>query len=449
MIFPNWFLVYRLSLKQMKKLDFFTVMKLTGFPIDEAISVFNAISLEANFLEWQNLQREIIVDYHLRNNDFYKTHLKNWKGAWDDIPIITKNDLQGDHLSKIPNNGIKNPYLLKTSGSSGHPLTIVKDRLCHALAWVNIAENYALAGVNLSDSQARFYGIPLGGMANFKELLKDWLANRVRFPVFNLDDKTLEKWSMRFKHHSFKYLYGYTNSMVAFATYFHKNGMVLKDICPSLVSCIITAEVCSDIDREILEKGFGVPVFNEYGASEISIIGFKSNADWLVSSKLVYVEVVDEDDRPLPDGQRGRLLCTSLFNKGTPLIRYEVGDIASIRHENDKTYITKLSGRTSDMIILPSGRKVPGLTFYYVARQLIEKCHEIREFRVVQTDAQKFVVEVIAADGLKDKDILPKLQYGFDTYLEPGLDVSLKRVEAIIRTGAGKFKHFVSMDTLD
>jgi phenylacetate-CoA ligase len=429
-------------------LDFFTVMKLTGFPIEEAKSIFNAISRESNFSEWQILQRDYIVDYHLRNNDFYKGHLKNWKGSWDDIPIITKSDLQGDHLSKIPNNGIKNPYLLKTSGSSGHPLTIVKDRLSHALAWVNIADHYERAGVNLNDSQARFYGIPLGGIDNYKELLKDWLVNRVRFPVFNLDDTTLEKWAQKFKHHKFKYLYGYTNSLVTFASYFQKNGIVLKDICPSLISCIITAEVCSDFDREILEKGFGIPIYNEYGASEISIIGFKSNTDWLVSSKLIYVEVVDENDQQVPDGKRGRLLCTSLFNKGTPLIRYEIGDVASIRHENDNTYITKLSGRTSDLIILPSGRKVPGLTFYYVARQLIEKCDEIREFRVVQTDVKEFIVEVVVVGELKDKEMRSQLQHGFDAYLEPGLNVSLKRVEVISRTGAGKFKHFASLDSI-
>ena len=428
------------------KRDFFTVMKLSGFPIDEARSVLKSISQEQSFTEWQNMKKNYIVDYHLRNNDFYKSHLKNWKGSWDDIPIITKSDLQGDHLSKMPVD-IKKPYILKTSGSSGQPLKIGKDRLSHALAWVTIDENYKQAGVNLNDLQARFYGIPLGGIAHYKELMKDWLANRIRFPVFNLDDATLQLWTNKFKNHRFKYLYGYTNSLVVFADYFCRNGLVLKEICPSLVSCIVTAEVCSDEDERILKKGFGVPLYNEYGSSELSIIGFKQDNEWRVSDKIIYVEVVDNEGRQLPDGETGRLLCTSLFNLGTPLIRYEIGDVGSIRHENGATYITSLSGRISDMIVLPSGRKVPGLTFYYVARQLIVKFKEIREFRVVQEGASKFVVEIIAHEAIDNSDILNQLKAGFDMYLEPGLEISVKRVESIARTGAGKFKHFVAMNS--
>jgi phenylacetate-CoA ligase len=424
-------------------IDFLKILKLYGFPVRTAQRSYREIEQRDDLHAWQLTQRAKLVEYHLKNNPFYKKHVGDSVDVWEKIPILRKADLQGDYQTKLPVSQ-RNYYILSTSGSSGHPLVIARDKLTHALVWLNVASHYHKAGVSLNDLQARFYGIPLSGISYYKERLKDYISNRRRFPVFDLSDAVLAKWLQKFQKTPFVYLYGYTNSLVAFAEYAIRQEVVLHDICPSIKACIITAEDCIDADKKILEKGFGVPVFNEFGASEVSVIGFKSEGYWEVSDELVYLEVVDDSGNLVPDGKKGRLLCTMLHNLGTPIIRYEIGDVASILRENGKTFITNLSGRLSDTVVLPSGRKIPGLTFYYVARQLLNDIKGINEFRIIQKGEVAFEMEVVAP-LLAITTILPLVQAGFDKYLEPGLSVSIKKVKSIKRTGSGKFKHFIGL----
>ena len=51
-----------------------------------------------------------------------------------------------------------------------------------------------------------------------------------------------------------------------------------------------------------------------------------------------------------------------------PFIRYEIGDVGILDEKSTlkKPILKKLIGRTSDVALLPSGKKSPGLTFYYV-----------------------------------------------------------------------------------
>ena len=80
--------------------------------------------------------------------------------------------------------------------------------------------------------------------------------------------------------------------------------------------------------REVVERAFGCPVRNSYGASECLAIAFECacgalhlNADW------VLLEPVDDAGRPVPPGVTGdSVLLTNLANTLQPIIRYDLGD---------------------------------------------------------------------------------------------------------------------------
>lgn len=422
-------------------MDFFQSLKLLGFPVEKAHREYLSVMNRDDIFAWQEQKKRQLADFHIKNNPFYRELTKDWDGVWEHLPIVTKQELHGNYLKKIPAISKNKLYISQTSGSSGQPFVFAKDRLTHTLIWLNVANHYFKTGVSLNDYQARFYGIPLNGSRFWKEKVKDFISHRKRFNVFNLNDDALQKWLNQFKRHSFRYLYGYTNSLLAFARYLIQNDIILKEICPTLKSCIVTAEVCTEKDKVLLETGFGVPVFNEYGASEVCVIGFGENGKWLVSDELVYLEVVDEQGKLLPDGHSGRLLCTLLHNKGTPIIRYEVGDIASIEHKGGRTYIKDLRGRLSDFVVLPSGKKVPGLTFYYVVQEIIDKSSGIYEYKVVVNKNHEFDIQIVSEDELSN-DLKNILKAAVEKYLEPGLAVKVTRVSNIDRTGSGKFKNF-------
>ena len=61
-----------------------------------------------------------------------------------------------------------------------------------------------------------------------------------------------------------------------FAKFLKSKNIVLTSICPTLKCCIVTSEMLFEEDKLLLEKQFGVPVINEYGASELDLIAFEN-----------------------------------------------------------------------------------------------------------------------------------------------------------------------------
>lgn len=145
---------------------------------------------------------------------------------------------------------------------------------------------------------ARFYGIPKSGISHYKEQLKDKLANRYRFDIFDLSDEALAEFLKIFQKKNLEFINGYTSSIVRFAKFLKSQNIVLKDECPSLKMCITTSEMLFENDRKLLEKQFGVKIVNEYGASELDVIAFENvDKHWAINTKTLFVEVVGEDGK--------------------------------------------------------------------------------------------------------------------------------------------------------
>jgi phenylacetate-CoA ligase len=404
---------------------------------------------EENFDGFIEQKKTEIVNFHLNNNPFYaalaQTHsFQNWS----DLPILNKTNLQkplSERLSFGYNE--KSVYLNKTSGSSGHPFVFAKDKLCHAMTWASIIYRFGWYGIDFNSSyQARFYGIPLDFIGNKKERFKDFLSNRYRFSIFNLSDEVLEGFLKDFKTKKFDHINGYTSSIVLFAKFLKKKNIILKEICPTLKVCMVTSEMLFEEDKLLLEKQFGIPIVNEYGASELDLIAFQNpDGEWQVNSETQFVEVLDENNQAVPNGTSGRIVITSLFNKAHPFIRYDLGDLGVLDEKSTlkKPILKKLIGRTNDVAVLPSGKKSPGLTFYYVTKSIIEDDGNVKEFIIKQTKIDHFEVEYVSEYELNTEQI-EKINQAVALYLEPNLHFTFNRKKALERNNRGKLKQFTS-----
>jgi phenylacetate-CoA ligase len=439
----------------MMMFNFFKIaMKLKGYPLKNATIELSIIQNMGNkeFVEYIEKKKWEQFKFHLENNSFYRNFIdKKQIQNWTDIPILSKSDIQKPIKETITNGfDLSNVFKNNTSGSSGKPFYFVKDKMTHARTWALILNRYSMHGIEYGKSlQARFYGIPITGVKYYKEKFKDYVSARVRFPVFNLSDDKLKEFTQKFKKHKFEYINGYTSSLVLYANYLINNKIVLKDLCPTLKICFPTSEMCSKPDRLALEKGFGVKVANEYGCAEMDILAFEDeNFDWIMSSENVYFEVVDDNGNVLPQGVEGRLIITSLSNKAMPFIRYELGDIAKIgKNKKNTPILSALTGRTNEFAILPNGRKVPALTFYYITKTLIQEEYKIKEFVIKQTSIYDFVFEYVAENSL-NQNACNKIQIAMDEYLEPGLRAHFLKMPEIERTKAGKLKQFSNLINL-
>lgn len=427
-------------------------LKLNGFPMKEAMIEFSKIQAvsDGEYENYINLKRKEIVDYHLKNNKSYQEFIgKKSIENWNEIPIMTKKEFQKPLQERLSNGFTpKNVYVNKTSGSSGDPFIFAKDKFCHALTWTNIINRFGWFGIDFNSSkQARFYGIPLDFIGNKKERLKDFLKKSYRFPIFDLSDKILEKVLLKFQNKKFDYINGYTSSIVLFAKFLEKKNIVLTSVCPTLKCCVVTSEMLFEEDKTLMEKQFGVPVVNEYGASELDLIAFQNNNDeWQINSETLFVEILDENNNVLPLGKEGRIVITSLYNKAHPFIRYDIGDIGILDEKSTfkKPILKKLIGRTNDIAVLPSGKKSPGLTFYYVTKSIIEDDGNVKEFVIKQTKIDTFDIEYVSQKELNNNQI-KTIEKAISTYLENGLHFNFIRKEKLTRSKSGKLKQFVSL----
>jgi len=395
-------------------------------------------------------KKQAIVNFHLQNNNFYK-NLVGEKGfeSWDKLPVLNKQNLQKALKERLSNGFSENKiYINKTSGSSGDPFVFAKDKYCHALTWASNIYRFGWYNVDFNTSyQARFYGIPLDFIGNKKERFKDFLSHRYRFTIFNLSDEVLEGFLEKFKSKKFDYINGYTSSIVLFAKFLRKKNIVLKTICPTLKVCMVTSEMLFDEDKILLEKQFGIPIVNEYGASELDLIAFQNpNNDWQVNAETLFIEILDDENQVLPYGKEGRIVITSLFNEAHPFIRYDIGDIGILDEKStlQKPILKKLIGRTNDIAILPSGKKSPGLTFYYITKSIIEDDGNVKEFIIKQTKINSFEIEYVSEFVLSEIQI-QKIEAAIALYLEPNLIFIFTKKKYLERTKRGKLKQFVSL----
>ncbi len=427
-------------------------LRLNGYPIYKAKKHLQQIQQipEAEYKSYVHKQRLKIVNFHILNNSIYQSIAgEETLTQWGKVPIMQKSDLQKSLQDRLSIGFTsKNSYVNKTSGSSGQPFIFAKDKYCHALTWAEIINRFEWFNIDFNSSlQARFYGIPLGFIGYNKERLKDWFSNRHRFPIFDLSEATLETYLNVFKRKKFYYINGYTSSIVLFAKFLKKKNIVLTAICPTLKYCVVTSEMLFENDKKLIERNLGVPVINEYGAAELDLIAFTNNKDeFIVNSETLFIEIMDKNDNPLHNGESGRIIITSLYNKAHPLIRYDLGDTGTLskRSTYKNPILKQLIGRTNDVAILPSGKTVPGLTFYYITKSMIEDDGNIKEFVVEQAEIDLFNISYVSEKELsvEESQVIKK---SLEKYLEKGLRFTLKRVEKLDRSRSGKLKQFSSL----
>ena len=213
----------------------------------------------------------------------------------------------------------------------------------------------------------------------------------------------------------------------------------------ALREVITLGEALDPAVREICEKEWGLPVVDAYSSQEFGMLAVQCPAapHYHVQSENVLVEILDEKDMPCAPGQTGRLVITALHNFATPLIRYEIGDLAipgeSCACGRGLPVITRILGRTRNMLTLPSGEQIcPRFIVEDFAFDL-----PIRQFQIIQENLETLTVRLIADRKLAPKEEERIRKSLIETARHP-FKVRIDYVTEIPRSASGKFEEFRS-----
>lgn len=124
-----------------------------------------------------------------------------------------------------------------------------------------------------------------------------------------------------------------------------------------------------------------------------------------VHPELIIVEIIGEDGLPVPDGQVGEVVVTTLGVEAMPLLRFRTGDMAakittSCPCGRNSYRLTPLVGRKHNMI------KLKGTTIYPPAiNDVLDNADYIANYVVVVRDSATGTDEVVVRIGLKNQSI--------------------------------------------
>ncbi len=181
------------------------------------------------------------------------------------------------------------------------------------------------------------------------------------------------------------------------------------------------AEPHSEEIRQRVERYFGVEAFNSYGLSEMNGPGVAfecpEKEGMHIWEDAFLVEIIDPDTlEPLPPGEEGELVLTTLSREAMPIIRYRTNDLTRIlpgkcRCGRVHSRLDRIIGRTDDMLI------IKGVNIFPV--QVEQALMEIPEVgqnyliileRVDEMDTMRLQVEMRADIFQEDMRHLKKLQ---------------------------------------
>ena len=329
---------------------------------NEAMETMTRAEIEA--LQLQRLQATV---EHCMQSPFYKKRFEE-NGlkpsdikTLDDlrkIPFTTKQDLRDTYPFGIASTSLRNCVRLhSSSGTTGNP-TVILHTQKDLDEWANqVARNLWMVGLRPDDvfQNSSGYGMFTGGLGF------QYGAERLGM----LTVPAAAGNSLR----QIKFITDFgTTALHAVPSYVTRLYEVMKDngVDPrkdtKLKVLAIGAEPHSEEQRKRIEDMMGVKAYNSFGMSEMCGpgVGFECKEQnglhfW---EDYYIVEIVNPETlEPVPDGEIGELVLTTLCREAMPLLRYRTRDLTRVLGRScpcgrNHVRIDRMRGRSDDMIVL-------------------------------------------------------------------------------------------------
>ena len=265
------------------------------------------------------------------------------------LPFTTKADMRANYpfglvAGNMKEDGVR---IHSSSGTTGTPTVIVHSQ--HDLdSWANlVARCLYCVGIRNTDvfQNSSGYGMFTGGLGALT--VPAAAGNSKRQIKFITDFKTTA-------------LHEIPSYAIRLAEVFQEEGIDPRST--TLKTLVIGAEPHTDEQRKKIERMLGVKAYNSFGMTEMNGPGVAFECTeqngmhfW---EDCYYVEIINpETGEPVPEGEIGELVLTTLDREMMPLIRYRTRDLTRILPGNcpcGRTHIRidRIKGRSDDMFII-------------------------------------------------------------------------------------------------
>ena len=378
-------------------------------------------------------------------------HPKDIKGL-DDIvklPFITKADLVDNFPDKIIPVGYnkERAHIICTGGTTGKPVSIYTDFYTMGISGGPLLRE--MRHFDLKWGKSRFahignfnpYRVDLVSKENFQKYLKPFFSvdNQldidVSTPTIDVINKLDEfqpdivmAYPAIFQHLAFLRRKGYGENIKP--KLFWTGGAILDDYT-----------------RRYVEDAFGCRLLNIYPSVEASAdIAFEClEGTWHIHSDYFNVEAIDENGELVAPGERGHIVITRLWGRGTPIIRYTgMDDWVRLGPSNDcdcglSTPVIEggVEGRKRANIVLPSGKVFPPGAFCFITPVLHKlQTFKVKQYQIVQKKIDEIEILLVIDEDLRDvgpsvDEVAKNIKEMYQKKSGPDVKINVKEVKEV------------------
>jgi phenylacetate-CoA ligase len=270
--------------------------------------------------------------------------------------------------------------------------------------------------------------------AGFSRRLDNFFAAEKTIGAYEYAESDLADWVCQIQRYRPVLLQGYASILAELARYVLDQGLRLPN---TLMGVYSTAEMLHDWQRALIESAFDCKVFNQYGSREIPNIACECrHGNQHVFTDMVYLESIHEDGAD-------KLVVTSLTNRTMPFIRYDIGDLGTLKAGDcpcSSPFPMMDMGvcRSNDLIKTRSGKTIYPSYFIH----LLDGLEGIRQYQFVQTAIDRMTLNILASRQLTTAEqaaIRARIAHDVDS----DMALEIHHVDAITRSRSGKHRFVI------
>ena len=362
------------------------------------------------------------------------------------IPFLDKATIRA-HTKDLISEQAGKLVQYNTGGSSGEPLVFFMgmDRVSHDVAAKWRATRWW--NVDIGDTEVVLWGSPIeiGNQGRIKAV-RDRLFRSYLLPAFQMSTEQMDGYLAAIQRLRPKMLFGYASALALLANHARQRGRNMSYL--GINVAFTTGETLYAEQRDAIESVFGAPVANGYGSRDAGFIAHQCPAGGLhLSAEHIIVEVIDEEGRLVPAGEKGEIVVTHMATGDFPFIRYRTGDMAVMGTEpctcgRGLPVLKEVVGRSTDFVRTPSGNTMHALALIYEVRDK----PGVRAFKFIQAEDLSLELQLVAGPELTPF-IEQAVRDGVLRRMGDGSQLTIRRVDQIPPEKSGKYRYVVSKIT--
>lgn len=377
------------------------------------------------------------------------------------LPVLTKQIIR-DNYEDIISLDVSQRKAHKESsgGSTGVPLKFMTDKAIWGIRWSSSFRAWEWYGLFIGEKIFTLGGNSLvktkkeKNKLTKKDIFDKFIMNNLKCDCTDMSNKGLCEIYERLISYRPRVIRGYPAAIYNLSKFIEEQKLPI----PEIRLVLTTGEMLLPQHRSTIQKVFRAPVYDQYGAGDGGIVSHECymHEGLHITEEQCVIEIVDKEGNVVEDGHPGFVITTDLNNYVFPFIRYQVGDMATIKKEKcscgrSSRLIEHIVGRTGKTLFNKQGQPFTSIVIDnmmfknmdYHRAEHAELYQKIDQFQVRQNKLGD--IYILIKPKNKNESI-STFDYVIDNFTKhfAGSKIELKFVTEIPKMSSGKEDYCVS-----